>query len=126
MGTRSIIAAEFDEKHGGGIVATYCHYDGYIEGVGKSLIESYNDAESAFQLADMGYLTGLGETMDDTVEYSHANDEDPGYFTNPDHLADADWGEEYIYLWRDGQWWVVSEYLLGNRNVWVPLEKIVK
>ena len=40
MGTRTAI---FQKQMNGEYLGTYIHYDGYIEGVGKTLFEHYGD-----------------------------------------------------------------------------------
>ena len=128
MATRSIIAAEFDAEMGGNIVATYCHYDGYLEGVGTTLLRNFNDSESAFAISDMGYLSCLYDTVEenaDPTEFGHgghANNDDPAYF---DDAADIEanltnYGAEFACLFRDGKWYVFDRY---NNPNWVLLDR---
>ena len=56
MATRSRIGVMLDD---GSIKQVYCHFDGYVEGVGLTLIENYDTLEKAKTLisfGDMSYL----------------------------------------------------------------------
>jgi hypothetical protein len=65
MATRSKIAIENQD---GTVTAIYCHWDGYVDGVGKTLFENY-DREKLEQLIELGDISSLGETLDETVAY---------------------------------------------------------
>lgn len=121
MATRSIIAAEFNQENGGGVVATYCHYDGYLEGVGTTLLRNFNDEESAFTLADLGYLSSLHDSMKANLDPDqHVNKDDPSYFDSETDLEAnmTNFGAEFVYLFKDGKWFVFDRY--SNPN-WVVL-----
>ena len=61
MSTRSLIAVEDMET---GIVRSiYCHFDGYLEGVGKTLCEHWNDPLSVKELINLGDLSQLGQEI---------------------------------------------------------------
>lgn len=51
MSTRCMIGLEMPDKT---IKAIYCHYDGYPEGVGKTLQEHYADPDKVAKLMEMG------------------------------------------------------------------------
>lgn len=110
MSTRSLIAAQFDPEFNGGIVATYCHFDGYLSGVGKALLDEYNDVERAFTAANFGYLSSLAEKFEEFESKEHANSEDPDYFEDEwDLLHSAgNYSAEYVYLWKEGMWYVAK------------------
>lgn len=56
MGTRSRIGIEMPDHT---VVSVYCHYDGYVEGNGKILIENYLDRDSVKELIDGGSMSSL-------------------------------------------------------------------
>ena len=56
MSTRSRIAIQ---KEGGEVVSIYCHFDGYIEGVGRTLKAHYNDKDKALNLIEGGDISVL-------------------------------------------------------------------
>ena len=59
MATRSTIAVNNR--------VVYCHYDGYPEGVGKTLNENYRDEAKANALIDRGGIRFLKDTVEDTT-----------------------------------------------------------
>lgn len=58
MSTRCLIGIEYDDKT---IRYIYCHCDGYIEGVGKTLKKHYTDIDTIHKLLDLGNISSLGE-----------------------------------------------------------------
>jgi len=67
MATRCNIAIQNED---GTITATYVHWDGYIadRGVGAMLLDHYDSQEQAEQLANLGYVSELCPTIEETVE----------------------------------------------------------
>jgi hypothetical protein len=60
MATRSAIGfVEYD----GSITAVYCHWDGYLEGVGATLVKHYNDTYKLLDLLELGDISSLGEEL---------------------------------------------------------------
>jgi len=60
MATRSAIGfVEYD----GSITAIYCHWDGYLEGVGDTLLKHYNDTYKVLDLLELGDISSLGEEI---------------------------------------------------------------
>ena len=66
MATRSNI--EIENKDGT-VSAIYCHFDGYIDGVGEILYKNYNTREKLEQLIALGDISSLGKTLEETVAY---------------------------------------------------------
>lgn len=87
----------------------YCHHDGYLEGVGLTLIENYTTREEVNQLLDLGDCSSLEDTPDDSVFYGRDRGEtDTGSMTvssYDDLLVES---QEYCYVFVDGRWNVVS------------------
>lgn len=129
MGTRCYIGKL--EKDGG-VRAIYCHYDGYVDGVGKTLKDFY-DSGNIDQLLELGDLSSLGnnpissprlwshsaESMRDLLsgEFCMAykdrgeEDVDAKIFENVDDYKKVfsdNIGIEYLYL-LEGNDWFVSE-----------------
>lgn len=126
MSTRSAIIA----KQGENYRAIYCHSDGYIDGVGLTLLSHYTDPQKVNQLISLGDLSSVHERVapDDgethhfdygkrasgvTVAYCRDRGE-------PLHITDVEgdikdfikhvnreWGAEYSYVW-DGEKWLVA------------------
>lgn len=120
MGTPACIAVMNDKKE---VTWTYVNFDGYLNGVGRMLIEHYNDQALAEKLVSMGDISVLKESMDCPVGHSF-NTPSPGCTV----FYDRDRGEDNVkprhgdlelylhcnkdvirYMFTDGQWHVVRE-----------------
>ena len=101
-----MIAFSLIEEGKGKIVGTWCHYDGYLMGVGYSLLNAYNTAELAYMVASSGYLSGLAKTVEGFHTEPHAND-DPSFVLESKadliHRA-GNSGCEFVYLYDKGAW----------------------
>lgn len=69
MSTRSVIISKMDEGYAG----IYCHFDGYVEGVGKTLLQHYQDPGKVKKLIELGYISSLGERVEPIGDHSLAN-----------------------------------------------------
>ena len=56
MATRALIGFLDDDNQ---VVSTYNHYDGYEEGLGKALLNHYNDEREAEKVASTGYISSI-------------------------------------------------------------------
>lgn len=65
MSTRSRIGIIRDKPEGEAPVveSVYCHFDGYPEGVGQTLLDHWTDARKIGQLIALGDLSVLGEEI---------------------------------------------------------------
>lgn len=59
MSTHCTISLKSDDN----IRTTYCHLDGYPEGVGYMLVKHYRDVDKISELLDLGYLRSLHENL---------------------------------------------------------------
>lgn len=66
MSTRSMIA--FD--NGSNITAIYCHFDGYIEGVGVTLKNYWDTIEKVESLMELGDLSSLGTQIGEKQDFN--------------------------------------------------------
>jgi hypothetical protein len=112
MATRSRIAIENQD---GTVDSIYCHFDGYVDGVGKTLFNHY-DQEKLEKLLELGDISSLGTSIEDTVAYCRDRGEDLHFTTFKDieDLGENGFnsGEEYVYcLPKSGIWKV---YTLQN------------
>lgn len=107
MATRSTIGIQ---KNNLTIRAIYCHWDGYPEGVGATLAEYYNNETVATALINLGGFSSLHETLTETAEGAYNSESDkPRTFTDvQDWLKNFNCGEEYFYLYTEGEGWVYS------------------
>ena len=129
MATRSRIGVMMDDNT---IKQVYCHWDGYVEGVGLTLIENYDSIELAKELINLGDISSLGRVIVTNEPHSFDNPAkgvtvfygrdrgDAG--TQPAFVAMDEWLSvefssciDYYYLYNDGQWWVFD---LCERDGW--------
>ena len=129
MGTRSAIGYKTPE---GKIRAKYSHYDGYVAGVGKTLIEHYQAARKIAQMVELGDQSFLAaeifpkgehsfETPEEgvTVFYGRDRGEDGVEAKEFDTVEDfveyyASAGCEYFYLHTAAGWIVHDRYGVGR------------
>jgi hypothetical protein len=102
MSTRSRIGILQED---GSVKSIYCHYDGYPEGVGQTLMQNYTSPVEVMELVNKGDMSSLhsqehyadrGETDVDAVVTSENE-----YVSYTGEC----WGE-YAYLYKDGEWLV--------------------
>ena len=110
MGTAAMIGIY--NKKDGTVTASYCHYDGYVAGVGRTLVESYNTQYDAEVVAKGGYLSAL---YDDYLEArKEAVHQDPAtVFESVDHFLKEGGnyaGADYLYLWDGYGWFFAPTY----------------
>ena len=118
---------------------TYCQFDGYPSGVGRALLEDYNDYETALNLVIAGCLETLVWVKDDKNTYYEGFQMSPER-TNPLDLligtspVSGQWGKEvslqtfpsldqvsrqqaYLYVFKEGCWWIARRLKRGERPV---------
>lgn len=122
MATRSRIAIE---KQDGTVDSIYCHFDGYLSGVGKTLFNHY-DKEKLEKLIELGDISSLENSTESTIAYHRDRGEDLHFktFPNVEDLFENGFnsGEEYVYcLTKDGIY-LVNKY--GFSNVEYLKEKL--
>ena len=101
MSTRSTISVQLDT---GRIRQSYCHYDGYLNHVGRILIEHFNTQELAEYITSLGEIRSL-ET-DGGIE-TFTNIEVPSrLFNDEEHYQEKCYFQSYNYLFKNGKWWV--------------------
>jgi hypothetical protein len=59
MSTRSAIIVK--DKETGNYRGVYCHFDGYLDGVGYTLRENFNSYKDAYDIVALGDLSQLAE-----------------------------------------------------------------
>lgn len=123
MSTRSNIAVR---KKDGTIKVIYCHYDGYVEGVGLALYNHYNNAEKANELIALGDISSLADSIADTEKESYRTRGEDGdcnarEFKNyKDYCENGQSGwEEYIYIFDEetDKWIMVFPTFIALESV---------
>lgn len=113
MGTKSSIAVQYGDGH---VEAVYCHFDGYLGGVGKVLLEQHNSQSLAEALVALGDLRSITA---EPLAY-HRDRGEPWDGVRPTRYADraaylarapGDFGDNgFRYLFADGQWLAWGRY----------------
>ena len=110
MATRALIGFLDDDKQ---LVGTYNHYDGYPDGLGKTLVKHFNDEDAAEKLAAIGYISSIDP---DSGDIDSKYDQEPYYkvvdaddaYTAGSMIGDAVdyFGGDYGYVWIKelGKW----------------------
>jgi len=124
MSTRSNIAIQLPEDKDGNkkIKVVYVHSDGYPYGVGKCLVDNYNNRQLAAKLFEHGDASYLGDTLDECSFYSRDwnRKEDPARTYRDEwmfmrHIG-GDAFIEYIYIFKDNRWHVSELKTADTKN----------
>lgn len=109
MATTSTIAVQHAD---GSVSQIYCHFDGYLSGVGKELLAHYNTLEQAEALVAMGGASCIRETLE-TSEFYHRNRQEEltveKYSSWADYFLNA-CTEGYDYVFTPDAGWLVMTY----------------
>lgn len=141
MSTRALISIEDAD---GKVRSSYLHFDGYPSGAGRILIDHYNTRESTKALLALGFLSALGERLapnpDEHHDYENPIDgvciayhRDRGEAFRPatvwanaeemrSKASDRFWAE-YVYIFRNGQWYVETCY---RQSGWRLVSDVLK
>ena len=124
MSTRGLIAIEAADRSCRSI---YVHFDMYPSGAGVCLNAHYNTKERIEALFALGDLSGLGGRLSNDDPEPDAQELcPPRVWADADEMlaraADAYWAE-YVYLFRDGKWYVNTTY---RPKEWRLVEEVLK
>lgn len=119
MSTRSFICKYDADKKA--YRAIYCHFDGYVKGVGAMLDANYDTESKVDALLDLGGISSLEATVEKTRKNAYENSK-PQYFTHIDEeFANSD--IEFVYLYISKGLWQV--YMV-NSQCWGYLPDLLK
>ncbi len=122
MSTRSNIGVIHADET---VTMIYCHSDGYLDGVGETLLEYYTEPEKVFQLIDLGSISQLGEEIGEKHDFdSHSHSSSWCLAYGRDRGEDGTEAmtyknkelakkemEEYLYLFNPStKEWIVSDH----------------
>jgi hypothetical protein len=119
MSTRSTIALEYAD---GTVHQVYCHFDGYLTGVGADLVRGYSDPFALRDLIDGGDMSYIGEPYTARGEQLVVRK-----YANIAQYQSQCQSEEYDYILRPvgGEpVWFVRTHLTSD--TWMPLDEVVK
>ena len=118
MATRSTIAIENND---GTVSQVYCHWDGYLEGVGKTILEHYNTREAVEKLLAGGSISSLGEYVsDDEKSFNKKHDDEDDYTVYYTYRGEVIVIEEFESLsdYEENHQYEEFEYIFTQDNVW--------
>jgi len=124
MGTASMIGVY--NKEDGSVTASYCHYDGYVEGTGRTLAESYNSQYDAEIVAKGGYLSSLDDDYRVSRQSSVHQDAAVTYSCVSEYLNEGVnyAGADYLYLFDGNVWFFApTSQKIGFEEVEINLKK---
>ena len=99
------------------ILEIYHHWDGYPEGLGKTLLEQYNDYNIILNLLLGGDASSING--DNVCQYCAWRGED-WKSVKPKQLDKPALNEEYLYKFEDGVWYFKDDY---ENEDWTNLEE---
>ncbi len=123
MSTRSTIALEFAD---GTVQQVYCHFDGYLSGIGTELATDYMDPFKLRELIAGGDMSSIGSPYTDRGEELNIRK----YKNADDYFAECQ-QEEYDYILRnvngvatwfvrfyatDGEWILLADARLKEQE----------
>jgi len=100
----------------------YVHSDGYPYGVGKCLVDNYNNRQLAAELFKHGDASYLGDTIDECSFYGRdwKRKEDPARTYRDEWMFMSHIGGdvfiEYIYIFKDNRWHVSELKTADTKN----------
>ena len=122
MSTRSNIAIEDPKTKK--VKVIYVHSDGYPYGVGKILVDHYNNYDLAKKLFTKGDASYLGDTFEECSFYGRdwKRKEDPARTYRDEwmymHDMRGDFMIEYIYIFKNNKWHVSTGKTVKPKDVY--------
>jgi hypothetical protein len=112
MATRSLIGVNLNN---GITKIVYCHWDGYPSGVGQTLMENYTSPAAINGLMELGDLSALASSPEQSVAY-HRDRKEPWGAVEPRDVNTSelgvvaqDYGVDYVYVYNDKFEWECYE-----------------
>jgi len=114
MATRARIGIELKD---GSILSAYHHWDGYESWLGRILKTHYNTKDKVSELIDGGDMSTCW-AENNQPEYYSARGEDcpPRLDNNLGEYLLKGIGEEYHYIFRDGEWVCYNMHEFDNKQ----------
>lgn len=127
MGTRCGV---FYQRDNNSFRGTYVSYDGYLDGVGETLLKHYPTKDKIAQLIEASaHYSGIDSNVEQSLdgEAPEPHGEDFAWLTQftlesvIDEAKTPDW--EYLYVLKDGKW-LYSEWQ-GSKN-WTDFKELTQ
>lgn len=84
----------------GNVLQIYCHYDGYLSGVGVELNKYFNNYDDALMMI----LAGDCSYIEDGVACHYTSKGEDWASNRPEQRMYARRNEDYLYVFKDGVW----------------------
>ena len=119
MSTRALVGILND----GMVTYIYNHWDGDIDGLGKTLVENYRTKETVEELLSFGDASFIEGSINSSQFYMRDKGEDGCEARSINILSyiEQDWFCDYKYCF-DGEWKVMTENNKELKSVIVELE----
>jgi len=129
MSTRSLICIQKENE----IDTKYCHWDGYPSNNGVLLLENYKEEHEVEELlVNDEYISSLGSTVEDTAyggeqrNVPYAREDNNRWLLEEDVIeGGAECWAEYVYLFKNGEWYVAELYENTKKCGFVLLEVVL-
>ena len=127
MSTNSRVSIQLKNRK---IKSIFVHWDGYLSGVGKDLLNFYNTEEKLNELLELGNLSVLGTSIGKKVDFNkfdsrenkqclaYGRDRGEDESEAIEHL-DSEYEREYNYLFKNGIWL----FRKGGKKIYKELTK---
>lgn len=101
----------------------YCHWDGYLEGVGVTLLKYFNFEEGAKAIVERGACSSLSPRLDPISDWHSFETPEPGtsifyhrdrneplkiYEARSVRKIIADYAQGYDYIWINHEWHLID------------------
>ena len=106
MATRSTISLVHEDNT---TQTIYCHWDGYLDGLGTYLLKHYTDPKK------VGALIALGDRSSIKDENAYGTGPARMYYRGPTEVLERE-SQEYNYFFntRNNKWYVQCEYIANG------------
>lgn len=118
MSTNSMVARKTDA----GYECIYVHWDGYLEGVGQTLLDTFNTDEKVAELIALGDCSSIVDAKSlANVKAYHRDKNEDWDLVKPEHFATLHEALDYYsnpfsYVWGDDKKW--SAYYADEELAW--------
>ena len=134
MSTRSRIGLMLED---GTVKHSYCHFDGYPNGVGHTLVENYSEIEKVEELLSFGDMSFLApKVTPDSIHNFNTPEQGVTVFygrdraetdvdsvtTSMDEYLSVKYSSciDYQYVFTGGNWWVYDN---NDKTEWVLVKR---